>query len=330
MIVKALMYADLALIAVATEAAIGYPDVVYGRIAHPVTWLGALIAWCDRTWNSEALSFGQRRMRGVGLLLLLLVVGIGSGLAISCIAGYLFPRIAALLFCGVAGSVLLAQRSLHSHVAVVAAALEGEGVEAGRRAVSMIVGRDTRNLDEAAISRAAIESLAENFSDGVVAPLFWMAVAGLPGAIAYKAVNTADSMIGHKSPRHLAFGWASARFDDLVNLPASRLAALWLVLAAALMPGRSASHALAVVFRDAGQHNSPNAGWPEAAMAGALGVRLAGPRVYDGVQVNDHWMGDGYSDLTAADIRAALKLYRLACALQIAALAGLVAISVWR
>jgi adenosylcobinamide-phosphate synthase len=235
-----------------------------------------------------------------------------------------------LLFCAVIGSVLLAQRSLHSHVAVVAAALEGEGVEAGRRAVSMIVGRDTRNLDEAAISRAAIESLAENFSDGVVAPLFWMAVAGLPGAIAYKAVNTADSMIGHKSPRHLAFGWASARFDDLVNLPASRLAALWLMLAAALTPGRSASRALTVVFRDAGQHNSPNAGWPEAAMAGALGVRLAGPRVYNGVQVNDHWMGDGRSDLTAADIRAALKLYRLACVLQIAVLAGLVTISAWR
>jgi adenosylcobinamide-phosphate synthase len=328
-IVKARMHADLALIAVATEAVIGYPDIVYRRIGHPVTWLGALIACCDRAWNSDARSFGRRRLLGVGVLLLLLVVGIGSGLAISGIAGHLFPGIAALLFCGVIGSVLPAQRSLHSHVAAVAAALEGEGVEAGRRAVSMIVGRDTRNLDEAAISRAAIESLAENFSDGVVAPLFWTAVAGLPGAIAYKAVNTADSMIGHKSPRHLAFGWASARFDDLVNLPASRLAALWLVLAAALTPGRSASRALAVVFRDASQHNSPNAGWPEAAMAGALGVRLAGPRVYNGVQVNDHWMGDGYSDLTAADIRAALKLYRLACTLQIAVLAGLVAISAW-
>lgn len=324
------MYADLAFIAVATEVAVGYPDVLYRWIGHPVTWLGAVIAWCDRAWNSAALPFGHRRQRGVGLLVLLLVVGIGAGLAIAFVAEHFLSRVAAVLLCGVIGSALLAQRSLHAHVAAVAAALEGEGVEAGRRTVSMIVGRDTQNLDEAAISRAAIESLAENFSDGVVAPLFWMTVAGLPGALAYKAVNTADSMIGHKSPRHLAFGWASARFDDLVNLPASRLAALWLIIAAALSPGRSASRALAVVLRDARQHNSPNAGWPEAAMAGALGVRLAGPRVYHGVAVNDHWMGDGRSALTASDIRAALKLYRLACGLQIAVLAALVALSLWR
>ena len=177
--------------------------------------------------------------------------------------------------------------------------LEKGGIEAGRRAVSMIVGRDTRELDEGAVSRAAIESLAENFSDGVVAPLFWLAVAGLPGAIAYKAINTADSMIGHKSERHLAFGWAAARADDLVNLPASRLSALWLVLGAALVPGLSPGRAIAAVWRDAGHHDSPNAGWPEAAMAGALGVRLAGPRVYDGEIVEDHWMGDGRSALTA-------------------------------
>jgi adenosylcobinamide-phosphate synthase len=324
------MYADLALIAVATEAAAGYPHALYRWIGHPVTWLGALIAWCDRAWNSEGLSFDQRRLRGVGVLLLLLIVSAGVGMAISSISGHFFSRIVALLFCAIIGTAFLAQRSLHEHVAAVATALEGEGVEAGRRAVSMIVGRDTRNLGEAAISRAAIESLAENFSDGVVAPLFWMAVAGLPGAIAYKAVNTADSMIGHKSPRHLAFGWASARFDDLVNLPASRLTALWLILAAALSPGRSASHAFTVALRDAGQHHSPNAGWPEAAMAGALGIRLAGPRVYNGVEVNDHWMGDGRSDLTAGDIRDALKLYRVACGLQIAVLGALVAISVWR
>jgi adenosylcobinamide-phosphate synthase len=324
------MYADLALIAVLTEVAVGYPDALYRWLGHPVTWLGALIAWCDQGWNSEALPFKQRRLRGTGVLLLLLVISVAAGLAIYWIAGYFLPRIAVVLLCGVIGSVFLAQRSLHAHVEAVAAALEGEGVEAGRRAVSMIVGRDTKNLDEAAISRAAIESLAENFSDGVVAPLFWMVVVGLPGILAYKAVNTADSMIGHKSPRHLAFGWASARFDDLLNLPASRLTALWLTLAAALTPGQSASHALAVVWRDAGNHNSPNAGWPEAAVAGALGIRLAGPRIYHGVEVNEHWMGDGRSDLTASDIRAALKLYRLACGLQIAVLAAVVALAALR
>jgi adenosylcobinamide-phosphate synthase len=173
------------------------------------------------------------------------------------------------------------------------------------------------------VCRAAIESLAENFSDGVVAPLFWMVVAGLPGGIAYKAVNTADSMIGHRTERYESFGWASARFDDLVNLPASRLSALWLVLAAGLL-GLSPGRALATVWRDAGHHRSPNAGWPEAAMAGALGVRLSGPRVYDGVPVEERWVGEGRSDLGAADIRQALKLYRTACGLQIAVLVSII------
>ncbi len=321
------MFAALALIAVATEAAAGYPDGIYRRIGHPVTWIGALITWCDRAWNSETLSYDERRWRGIYTLVLLLAVGILAGLAITALLDELFHGLVALLLCGIVGSSMLAQRSLYTHVGAVASALEADGIEAGRRAVSMIVGRDTRALDEAAVSRAAIESLAENFSDGVVAPLFWMAVAGLPGAIAYKTVNTADSMIGHKSPRYLAFGWASARFDDLVNLPASRLSAIWLVLAAALSPGLSARRAVDVLFRDAGHHRSPNAGWPEAAMAGALGIRLSGPRIYDGIEVAERWVGEGRSELTAYDIRVALDLYRAACGLQIAALVALVTIS---
>jgi len=321
------MFAALAFIAVATEAAAGYPDGIYRRIGHPVTWIGALITWCDQAWNSEMLSYEERRWRGIYVLVLLLAVGILSGLAITAILDELFHGLAALLLCGVVGSSMLAQRSLYTHVGAVASALETDGIEGGRRAVSMIVGRDTRALDEAAVSRAAIESLAENFSDGVVAPLFWMVVAGLPGAIAYKAVNTADSMIGHKSPRHLAFGWASARFDDLINLPASRLSAFWLVLAAALSPGLSAQRAIDVLLRDAGHHRSPNAGWPEAAMAGALGIRLSGPRIYDGIEVAERWVGEGRNELTAHDIRAALDLYRAACGLQIAALIVLVTIS---
>lgn len=314
------MYADLALIAVATEAMIGYPDAVYRVIGHPVTWIGRLIAWCDKAWNSETLSYDERRWRGIYVLVLLLAVGVLSGLVITAVLEEFFYDIFVLLLAGVIGSSMLAQRSLYTHVAAVASALEDDGIEAGRRAVSMIVGRDTGALDEAAVSRAAIESLAENFSDGVVAPLFWMAVAGLPGAIAYKAVNTADSMIGHKSPRHLAFGWASARFDDLVNLPASRLSALWFVLAAALSPGLSARQAIEVLFRDARHHRSPNAGWPEAAMAGALGIKLSGPRIYDGVEVAERWVGEGRNELYARDIRTALDLYRAACGLQIAAL----------
>lgn len=320
------MYADLALIAVVTEAAIGYPDALYRLIGHPVTWIGWLIAWCDKAWNSATDSFEERRWRGIYTLVLLLAVSILSGMILTAVLTHLFGGLAVLL-AGVAGSSLLAQRSLHAHVAAVASALEAQGIEAGRRAVSMIVGRDTRALDEAAVSRAAIESLAENFSDGIVAPLFWMVVGGLPGAIAYKAVNTADSMIGHKSERHLAFGWAAARFDDLVNLPASRLSALWFVLAAALSPGLSPRRALAVLFRDAGHHRSPNAGWPEAAMAGALGIQLSGPRIYDGQEVAERWVGEGRRDLGAGDIRAALELYRAACGLQIATLVAIVVVS---
>jgi adenosylcobinamide-phosphate synthase len=313
------MFADLALIAVATEAIIGYPDAVYRLIGHPVTWIGRLITWCDTAWNSPIRSVDERRGRGVLTLVLLIAVAVLAGVVVTAVVDRLFPSSAALLACGVLASSLLAQRSLDTHVLAVATALERGGLEAGRQAVSHIVGRDTRSLDEAAVCRAAIESLAENFSDGVVAPLFWMVVGGLPGALAYKAINTADSMIGHKSERYLAFGWAAARCDDLVNLPASRLSALWLALAAALL-GLSPRAALATVWRDAGRHRSPNAGWPEAAMAGALTIRLSGPRIYHGVPVQEPWVGEGQSDLTAAHIRAALKLYRVACGLQIVVL----------
>jgi adenosylcobinamide-phosphate synthase len=223
-------------------------------------------------------------------------------------------------------STLLAQRSLHEHVARVAAGLRASGIEGGRKAVSQIVGRNPATLDEAAICRAAIESLAENFSDGIVAPAIWLAIGGLPGGAVYKAVNTADSMIGHRTPRHEAFGWAAARFDDLVNLPASRLAALLIVAAAALHPKASAAGAWRATWRDAGRHRSPNAGWPEAAMAGALGLRLAGPRTYGATLVDDHWMGDGRSAATPEDIDRALALYRGACALLIG-LAGLLSLA---
>ncbi|MBL0900608.1 MAG: cobalamin biosynthesis protein CobD [Reyranella sp.] len=314
------MFAGLALVAVVVEAAVGYPDALYRAIGHPVSWMGRLIAWCDALWNSPTRSFDERRGWGMATLALLLVVTIIVAVLVVRLCQAL-PGLLEIFLCAVVASSLLAQRSLHDHVAEVATALERRGIEAGREAVSRIVGRDTSELDEAAIGRAAIESLAENFSDGVVAPLFWMVVAGLPGAAAYKAVNTADSMIGHKSERHHAFGWASARLDDLVNLPASRLAALWIMLAAAFRAGCSVDGAIAAVRRDARHHRSPNAGWPESAMAGALGIRLAGPRVYSGVKVEDRWIGVGRAELTAADIRNALGLYRAACGVQIAVVA---------
>jgi adenosylcobinamide-phosphate synthase len=206
-------------------------------------------------------------------------------------------------------------------VADVAVALEKRGTEVGRTAVSHIVGRDTEALDTAGVARAAIESLAENFSDAVVAPILWLAIAGLPGAALYKAINTADSMIGHRTRRYDAFGWAAARLDDLVNLPVSRLSALLLIAAAGLSKNASANGAWRAVRRDAARHRSPNAGYPEAAMAGALGLSLAGPRVYGGVRVDDATMGDGRRDAESADIVRALALYRRADAILLALLA---------
>ncbi len=301
------------LAALLIEAAIGYPARLFAWIGHPVTWIGALIGWLDRSLNREAMSFAMRRMAGVVTLLILLGVTLAASLGLVALCHLAGPF--AWLPLALMASALLAQRSLHEHVARVAEGLERGDLAGGRKAVAMIVGRDPESLDEAGVARAAIESLSENFSDGIVAPAFWLGVGGLPGGVLYKAINTADSMIGHKSPRHLAFGWAAARLDDLVNLPASRLTGLLLIAAAALDRQADAGAAWRAVRRDAGRHRSPNAGWPEAAMAGALGLRLAGPRVYGAVRVEDGWMGDGRAEATAADIRRALALYRRACLL---------------
>jgi adenosylcobinamide-phosphate synthase len=303
----------LLLAALLIEAAIGYPARLFAWIGHPVTWIGALIGWLDRSLNRETMSFAMRRTAGIVALLILLGMTLAASLALVALCRLAEPL--ALLPLALLASSLLAQRSLHEHVARVAEGLEQGGLIGGRKAVAMIVGRDPESLDEAGVARAAIESLSENFSDGIVAPAFWLGVGGLPGGALYKAINTADSMIGHKSPRHLAFGWAAARLDDLVNLPASRLTALLLIAAAALDRQADAGAAWRAVRRDAGRHRSPNAGWPEAAMAGALGLRLAGPRVYGAVRVEDGWMGDGRAEATAADVRRALGLYRRACLL---------------
>jgi adenosylcobinamide-phosphate synthase len=309
------MAVTLAVFALVIEAALGYPPPLLRAIGHPVTWIGAMIDALERWFNRPAASTLTRR--AAGLATLAAVVGIAGTIAFiieSTLLRLPFGTIAIALL----ASTLVAQRSLHDHVARVADALERDGLGAGRAAVAHIAGRDPDALDEAGVARAAIESLAENFSDGVVAPLFWLALGGLAGGTAYKAINTADSMVGHRTERFAAFGFAAARLDDLVNLPASRLCALLLIAAAALTPGASPAASLRAVRRDAHRHRSPNAGYPEAAMAGALGLALAGPRIYDGVRIDDAVMGDGRREANAADIRAALALYRRADALLIA------------
>ncbi len=310
----------LALAAAVLEAAIGYPAPLYRAIGHPVTWMGRWLAWLEASLNRPEASFAARRAAGV----------LALGLYLAAVG---FVAWAATRLCGSGGALgfavlavlaasLPAQRSLGAHVRAVADGLD-VSLDQGRRAVAKIVGRNPEALDEAGVARAAIESLAENFSDGVVAPILWIALGGLVGGALLKAINTADSMIGHKDERYSAFGWAAARLDDLVNLPASRLAALWLILAAALTSGASAREGARAVSRDAVRHRSPNAGWPEAAMAGALGLKLAGPRVYGETLVDDAFMGSGRQEAGAADIRRALRLYRRACAIEVCALAAL-------
>ncbi len=304
-------------VALTAEAAFGYPDALFRTIGHPVVWVGTLTGWLDRRFNRDEDTPARRRGAGaLSLLVLLLAVAAPAGLVQAVLLIYA-PHPAAIIVLGLLAATWPAQRSLHAHVEAVAAALDCCGLAASRVAVARIVGRNPETLDGAGVARAAIESLAENFSDGVVAPAFWCAIGGLPAIASYKAISTADSMIGHRTRRHAAFGWAAARLDDAVNIPASRLSAFWLLTAATLTPGASAAGAWRAVRRDARRHRSPNGGWPEAAMAGALGLRLAGPRVYGALRVEDAWMGDGRAEATTADIRRALSLYRLACGIQL-------------
>ena len=312
------------IVACGIEAMLAYPAPLFRAIGHPVSWIGALIKALDSTLNRPDYSDTMRRIAGVVTVLLLLGISLGTGIVLEMTARvvpYLGFALAVMVV-----AMLTAGGNLDQHVRAVASGLQSDGVTGGRKSVANIVGRDPEILDEAAICRAAIESLAENASDGVTAPALWYLVGGLPGMIGYKAINTADSMIGHLSERYRAFGWAAARLDDLVNLPASRLTGLMFIAAAALVPGASASSAWRAFRRDARLHRSPNAGWPEAAMAGALGLRLAGPRIYDGVLVDDHWMGDGRTDADLQDIDRALTIYRTAFggALLIVAALGLI------
>jgi adenosylcobinamide-phosphate synthase len=317
------MNALVTLLALLIEAMFGYPDWVARRIGHPASWMGRLIGLLDRRLNREADDPALSRRAGVFAVLILIFLIGGAALLIE--RGLLLLPLG-LVAVTVLASTLLAQRSLYAHVARVAFALESGDLQAARAAVSHIVGRDTAQLDEAGVARAAIESLAENFADGVVAPSFWMMLGGLPGAAAYKAINTADSMIGHRTARYRDFGWAAARLDDLVNLPASRLTALLIVAASSFTPGASSANAWEAVGRDASQHASPNAGYPEAAMAGALGLALGGPRRYGDLHADGAWMGDGRRDVGTADIRAALMLYARADAILIGIVALIAAV----
>jgi adenosylcobinamide-phosphate synthase len=299
----------LVLAAAALEGLVGYPQRLHAIVPHPVVWIGNALQMLEKAWNRETSSPGLRRLLGVATLLIVAGLAGGVGFTLDRLLGGSWQGMLALT---ILGSLGLASRSLYDHVAAVSRALAQDDLAAARLAVGRIVGRDVNDLDAKGVAAAALESLAESFNDGVVAPLFWFLLGGLAGLFAYKAVNTADSVIGHMEPRWRAFGWAAARTDDLMNLIPGRLAGALI----ALVAGRG----FPVMLRDAPKHASPNAGWPEAAMAGGLAVRLGGEARYDGVLHVRPTFGDGPYP-RGADLARGLRLYLRACAVLALALA---------
>ncbi|WP_417720715.1 adenosylcobinamide-phosphate synthase CbiB [Salipiger sp.] len=289
---------------------LGWPGWLYARISHPVVWLGRLVGALEARLNR-----GPRARRLWTGALTTVTAVLLAALPMWALQSLLPQTLAGSLIAGVLAWPLIAMRSMHDHVAAVARPLAGGDLPGARRSVSAIVGRDPSRLDEAGVARAAIESLAENTSDGIVAPLVWGLIGGLPGIAAYKAVNTLDSMIGHRDERYEAFGKVAARLDDVANLLPARLTGLLFALAG----GRRAAEALRVMLRDAPKHRSPNAGWPEGAMAAALGVRLSGPRTYGDRIAEEPWLNGAAPDPGPRDLSAALALYR--CAMVLCALA---------
>jgi adenosylcobinamide-phosphate synthase len=294
-----------AALALLVERLFGYPKPLYDKIGHPVEWFGTVLKKLEALLYDPQAEPLQARLRGLAVLLaLLLIVTIPAVFVASILSTLKFGWIVEALL----ATALIAQHSLYEHVSAVGKGLD-TSLNEGRKAVARIVGRDPANLDESGVVKGALESLAENASDGIVAPVLWYALLGLPGIVAYKAINTADSMIGHKSERYIYFGWAAARLDDLVNLLASRLTGFLFAAAAAWNDQERGKLAVLAMWRDAPKHQSPNAGWPESALAASLGVKFGGPRSYEGARVDLPWMGEGRETLNRDDIRKGLRLY---------------------
>ncbi|WP_412049555.1 adenosylcobinamide-phosphate synthase CbiB [Hoeflea sp. Naph1] len=314
------------LAALVLDRVVGDPDWLWRRLSHPVVIFGQAIGFVERRFNHADDSALTRQRNGRMAIAVLLVLSALVGLALTEV----FAQFGLLGWAleTIVVAVFLAQKSLGDHVRAVLLGLREGGLVGGRAAVAMIVGRDPEALDEAGVSRAAIESLSENFSDGIVAPVLWYAVFGLPGLLAYKMLNTADSMIGHLNDRYRDFGRAAALLDDLANWPAARLSALLIACGAGLVKGTAAMrHAGEQALMDSGLHRSPNAGWPEAAMAGALGLSLAGPRRYGGEMVMEASVNArGRRQAGAIDIEDALRVFHRACDCLVAAAVALLII----
>jgi len=306
-------------IALLADGLIGDPDRIYRHVPHPVVLMGRLIGFLDRLWNRPERSPVSRIQ--LGALTAFIVVGVSGAIGMA-VHVLLLQWAYGWVIEGLLMSILIAQRSLYLHVRAVATAFSSNGLEGARQAVGLIVGRDIAALDEEGVAAGAIESLAENFSDGVVAPVFWGVIFGLPGILAYKALNTADSMIGHRTEKYLHFGSVSARADDIANFIPARLSGVIIAFAALIGSKTRVGTSLRVMKADARNHRSVNAGYPEAAMAGALGVRLSGPRLYDGEQVEEPWLGADLAPADCEDIDRALRVFVRACGTLCALVAG--------
>ena len=298
----------------------GDPDFIWRRAPHPVVWIGKVIEWADRMRykNSVAALLGEDSKKsdlicGVTLVALLLLVSLCAAIIVEWLSSFAGPFhwVVEVLVVG----VLIAQKSLFDHVKRVADDLKAKGIFGGRQAVSMIVGREVSELDTSGVSKASIESLAENFSDGVVAPAFWYAVLGLPGIMFYKAINTADSMVGHRNEKYEYFGKAAALTDDLLNWISARLTALFVCISSVFDGGlHKVADVFSIVLRDGPLHRSPNAGWPEAAFAAHLGIALGGPRIYGKERVAAPFLNaSGRQSVGIVDIVRALDLFRRTC-----------------
>lgn len=296
----------IVLIALVIDAIIGDPNWLYRKIPHPIATIGCMINQLDSLLNRP--QFKNLTKKILGVLFIIIALSVTGTIGWAMQTGLKLMEFGQLPE-AILVSIFLAQNSLYRHVRNVAQAFVSDGLDAARLSVSHIVGRDPAALDESGVCRASIESLSENFSDGVIAPVFWYLIAGVPGILMYKTLNTADSMVGHLNPKYRYFGWASARLDDVANFIPARLTALLIFLTALIIPSAKGCKALTSCLTDANRHRSVNAGWPEAAMAGALDIRIAGPRVYNGIVVSDPWMGDGNPNLRTNDIDRALKLY---------------------
>ncbi|MDG2339996.1 MAG: adenosylcobinamide-phosphate synthase CbiB [Paracoccaceae bacterium] len=284
------------------DALVGWPAWLYDRIGHPVSWLGKLISRLDKSLNRTEWHRSTRKVMGIVAALFVILGSIFLGRFVQSAFG---EGVLGFILSVLVVWPLIAVNSMYTHVEDVAVPLEQNQLTEARAAVSLIVGRNPNVMDSPAIGRAAIESLAENTSDGIVAPIFWGVIFGIPGIFAYKAINTLDSMLGYKTPKHFDFGWASAKIDDVANFFPARLTG-WLI---ALASGNRKT-ALAVINIDARKHRSPNAGWPEGAMAGALGVRLSGPREYETGLTDDPWLNENDRDVEPKDVNQALAVFK--------------------